>query len=323
MRVFFGILLSPVLCLAQNAAPAISFSKTHHDFGRVLQGDKVSYRYEVTNQGNAPLQIKEVRPDCGCTYSVVGKLRLEPKESTFINVQFDSAGMMGTVHKSVSIVSDDSLKPITQLTFEVSVAREVMASTSMVIFNEVSRTGSAASSIYLESWNDNPLTVTNIEIPNAPFLSCEAQKKGNDVVLNLNINGTLIPKGINRGMEIMTVNTTSKQVPTLLFQIQWNVPLAITASPNRIVQRGAVGSELRSIVTICHTGYKPFKILSIESTIPEIKVIGVTKECAIEHKFEVILSAEAKAGMYNEKLTIKLDDQDQKELEINIAAILR
>jgi hypothetical protein len=76
------------MCLAQDVAPQISFDKTRHHFGRVLQGDKVSHKYQVTNTGKVALHLKEIRPDCGCTYSVAGKLRLEPDESTFIGGNF-------------------------------------------------------------------------------------------------------------------------------------------------------------------------------------------------------------------------------------------
>jgi len=118
-------------------------------------------------------------------------------------------------------------------------------------------------------------------------------------VLKLNIIGSLIPKGVSRGVEVMTVNTTSRQIPALLFRILWNVPLTITASPNRIVWKGSAGSEMRSAITIRHTGGKPFKILGAESTSPEIKIIGATSKSAIEHEIEVVLSAKAKAGMYS------------------------
>ena len=323
MRALYGFFMSPAVCLAQASAPLISFDKTHHDFGRVLQGNKVSCKYEVTNKGNTPLHIKEVRPDCGCTYSVVGQLHVEPDKSTFINVQFDSAGIIGTVHKSVSVISDDPSNTNSILTFQASVVREIMVSNSTIVFNGIFRNGFATSSIYLESGNNSPITITNIEIPNAPFMSCETQKKGNDAVLNLKIDGSLIPKGANRGVETMTVYTTSKQVPVLLFRVQWDVPLEITASPNRIIWRGAAGSELRSTVTIHHVGNRPFKILDIESSLPEITAVGITKENAVEHKFEVIFSPEAKPGMYNEILTIKLDNADQKALEIKVAAVLR
>ena len=323
MRMLHGLFLCPVVCLAQAAVPVISFSKTHHDFGRVLQGNKVSYNYEVTNKGNAPLQIREVRPSCGCTYTMVSQRLLKPGESTFIEAQFDSAGMMGTIHKFLDVVSDDPAYPSLQLTFEANVIREIMPSTSVVVFNEIQRNGSALATIRLESGSGQPVVVTDASFPNAPYLTCNPQKEGNDVILNVSIDGQLIPKENNRGVNILTVRTANSKIPVLQFNIQWDVRVSIIASHNRIIWTGAHGKEYRTTITLRHTDDEPFRILDAESTSSLVKTVGLSKDRASVHKFDVVLSAEAKTGGYRELLTLKLDDPKQNELEIAIAVALR
>jgi len=73
MRVCCCLPVVSILCFAQTPAPVISFEKTHHDFGRTSHDQKMSYSYKVANSSNAPLQIKEIRPSCGCTYKVMGQ----------------------------------------------------------------------------------------------------------------------------------------------------------------------------------------------------------------------------------------------------------
>jgi len=323
MRLFYGLLLSPVACLAQTEAPVISFDKTHHDFGRVLQGNKVSYKYVITNVGNAPLQIKGVRPSCGCTYTIIGLELLKPSESTFIEVHFDSTGMMGTIYKSLDVTSDDPIKPNLQLTFEASVTREIMPSTSLIVFKEIQRNASTSSTIRLEAGSEQPVVVTNASFTNLPYLTCNTQKDGNDIILNVSIDGQLIPKGKNRGVEILTVRTTSRKFPVLQFNIQWNVQVPIIASHNRIIWTGVLGKEYKTTVTLRHTDSKPFGILDAESTSPFVKIFGISKDRGTEHKINVVLSTETKAGSYLELLTLKLDDTEQKELEIPIAIALK
>ena len=322
MRVLHGLFLCPVLCLAQTAAPVISFSKTHHDFGRVLQGNKVSYKYEVTNKGNAPLQIKEVRPSCGCTYTMVGQGLLKPGENTFIEAQFDSAGMVGSIHKFLEVISNDPSNPNTLLNFDASIICEIMSSASLVLFSEISRFSTSSSTIRLESGNERPVVVTDIKIA-VPYISSKTQQEGNDVILNVTINGRLIPKQSNYGMETLIVHTTNEMIPRLQFIIQWDALSTITASHKRIIWNDFAGKELRTTVSLSHSGGKPFKILGIESTSPFIKAINLSKNSVTEHKLDVIMTAEAKAGMYHEKIILKLDDSEQKELEIAIATVLR
>ncbi|GAB4409939.1 MAG: hypothetical protein OHK0032_05650 [Thermodesulfovibrionales bacterium] len=44
------------------ARPSIRFSETTHDFGTVREGDVVSYEFEFTNEGRAPLIVKDLIP---------------------------------------------------------------------------------------------------------------------------------------------------------------------------------------------------------------------------------------------------------------------
>ena len=99
--------------------------------------------------------------------------------------------------------------------------------------------------------------------------------------------------------------------------------MPIIASHNRIVWTGAPEKEYRTAVTLRHNSGKPFRVLDAESTSYLVKTVGISKNSASEHKFDVVFSAEAKAGGYQELLTLKLDDAEQTELRIAIAAVLR
>ena len=204
MRLSYSILLASSLCLAQAPSPVISFDKSHHYFGRVLQGQKVSHSYKATNIGNAPLQIKEVRSSCDCSFAVVGKEKLAPGGSTFIDVHFDSAGMMGSTQKTMEVISDDPASSTFLLTFEAVITLEIMPSASAVFFNIIPCNGSASSSIRLESGSSQPVGVTDASIPNAPYLSCDTHIEGSDVVLNVSIDGRLVPKESSCGTDVLT-----------------------------------------------------------------------------------------------------------------------
>jgi len=186
------------------------------------QDQRVSHKYQVSNNGNAQLHIKEIQVSCSCSRPVLGQHRLNPGESTFIQVYFDAIGMMGAVHKSLNVISNDPQNPNVQLAFEASVVHEIMPSKSIVFFNEVSRYSTASSTIRLESGNEIPVVVTDIRIPDAPYLSCDTRKEGNDVILDVAIDGRTIPKETSRGLETIVVNTTNEKFPAMQFNVQWN-----------------------------------------------------------------------------------------------------
>ena len=44
-------------------APKAMFLKLNHDFGEVFEGQDIKYDFVVENRGDAPLVIKNIRPD--------------------------------------------------------------------------------------------------------------------------------------------------------------------------------------------------------------------------------------------------------------------
>jgi hypothetical protein len=139
------------------------------------------------------------------------------------------------------------------------------------------------------------------------------------------VSGTVAQtKGTRQRTVLKLFHYTSKTVPSLWFYVKWNAQSSvITTSQNRIVWTGAAGEELRTTVCLKHSKRKSFKILKAKATSSFIKAVDINKNSITEHTFDVVMTTKAKAGMYQEKLIMLLDDPEQKELEITIVAVLR
>lgn len=83
--------------------PVMTFEKMTHDFGKVMQGEKLSYSFKFTNTGKSNLIIEETNSSCGCTTSTPPKAPIRPGESAEIKVSFNSANKEGPVTNSVVI----------------------------------------------------------------------------------------------------------------------------------------------------------------------------------------------------------------------------
>ena len=46
-----------------SIAPKAAFLQRNHDFGEVFEGEEIKHDFVVENQGDAPLVIKNIRPD--------------------------------------------------------------------------------------------------------------------------------------------------------------------------------------------------------------------------------------------------------------------
>lgn len=86
--------------------PAMKFEKETHDFGKIKQGDKVTYEFKFTNTGKSPLIIKDAIASCGCTKPEWPSAPIKPGENGAIKVTFDSRSKMGLQDKQITITAN-------------------------------------------------------------------------------------------------------------------------------------------------------------------------------------------------------------------------
>ena len=86
--------------------PVMTFEKTSHDFGQIIRGERVSYRFKFKNTGRLPLIISDVPSSCGCTVSEFSKLPVPAGEEGYVMVTFNSQTESGYLTKTVTVVSN-------------------------------------------------------------------------------------------------------------------------------------------------------------------------------------------------------------------------
>jgi hypothetical protein len=91
---------------AQASGPKFKFDNDTHDFGKIKQGDKVTYKFNFVNAGKAPIIISNVVASCGCTQPQWPKTPIKPGESGQIAVTFDSTGHTGLQNKMITITAN-------------------------------------------------------------------------------------------------------------------------------------------------------------------------------------------------------------------------
>lgn len=103
------IVRNPNTALEQGspaAMPELSFDRTEHDFGRIIQGEVVTYTFKFTNTGQADLIISSVSTSCGCTISKYTDQPVKPGLQGTVQVTFDSKGRKGFQNKTVTVLSN-------------------------------------------------------------------------------------------------------------------------------------------------------------------------------------------------------------------------
>ena len=86
--------------------PEFSFEKELHDFGTLVDGEKVSFSFKFTNSGDAPLIISSAKGSCGCTVPNWPKKPIPAGESGSIDVTFNSSGRSGKQNKAITLTAN-------------------------------------------------------------------------------------------------------------------------------------------------------------------------------------------------------------------------
>lgn len=89
-----------------KSLPEITFDKDFHDFGKISEGEKVTYSFRFKNTGKGDLIVQTASGSCGCTVPEIPEKPLRPGETGFIKVQFNSEGRAGIQEKQVTVVTN-------------------------------------------------------------------------------------------------------------------------------------------------------------------------------------------------------------------------
>jgi len=92
--------------VASPDAAVLSFENGMYNFGKIVQGEKVTYAFKFKNTGKSPLIITNATASCGCTVPEPPKEPIKPGQSSEIKVVFNSAGKMGMQDKVVTVTSN-------------------------------------------------------------------------------------------------------------------------------------------------------------------------------------------------------------------------
>jgi hypothetical protein len=86
-----------------SALPKFQFESDIHDFGKVIEGEKLSYSFKFKNIGNSDLIIATASASCGCTVPDYSNKPVRKGEEGIVTVTFNTAGKNGFQHKTITL----------------------------------------------------------------------------------------------------------------------------------------------------------------------------------------------------------------------------
>jgi hypothetical protein len=84
----------------------IVFKEYEHNFGKVAEGEKISYVFTFENKGTSDIVISSATASCGCTVPKYDKKPVPPGSTGSLEVVFNTSGYNGMQTKTVTVKSN-------------------------------------------------------------------------------------------------------------------------------------------------------------------------------------------------------------------------
>ncbi|MCS7188520.1 MAG: DUF1573 domain-containing protein [Bacteroidia bacterium] len=89
----------------------ITFDKTEHDFGEVVEGSPAVYTFTFKNTGDKPVKLTSVKASCGCTTPQWTQEEIPPGGTGSVQASYDTKGRPGQFVKTITVHHNASETP--------------------------------------------------------------------------------------------------------------------------------------------------------------------------------------------------------------------
>ncbi len=275
------VMLGSAAARAQDApAPRIVLSQDSWNFGDVWHPQSAALTLVVKNEGNADLELKDVRSTCGCTVAEPGRKLIPPGESTEVKVRFNSEGKQGHVTSKVIIDSNDSTRPTVEMPIQGDVKRAVKRTPiGGLVIRTLDTQPGQASTLRLENQMPEPmrlrLSASNLQ----DVIDVEIREITPGLVYDVigRTKQALPPGGIVRGTLVFDTGLSQEEKLTVHARVQ--VLSRVEPSPPIIyLDPKTATTPSERIVSLQYYGADPFRVTEADCKDPDVKIkLGLTE----------------------------------------------
>jgi hypothetical protein len=310
---------------AGAAAPRIEFDSKEADLGVVILGEGGTHVFRFKNAGTADLEVRRVKPSCGCTAALLTASRLKPGETGEIKITFDSAGRpRGFQELTVSVFTNDPQEKdfgdqVSLLRVRAEVSSLIRTVPEVAYFQDLLKGSAEVRKVALLAEDRAELQVLGVDVA-SPFVEASVaplvrgKKKGGELTIRVRPEA---PAG--RLDSAVVVRTDHPRQPTIRIGVIGTIHGPIRYFPDRFVIH-PYGVE---------TGADP--AIQVERTAGTggLDIVAVDAPPAYEPRVEVVvpgrraevtlkLRPDAPRGPFSGYVRIYLREPEQPSIEVPI-----
>ncbi|WP_303721726.1 DUF1573 domain-containing protein [Malonomonas rubra] len=197
------------------AAPQLVIEKSDYNFGDLMQGEKVEYVFRFRNAGDEVLQVSNVRTSCGCTAALLSATRIAPGDMGELRTTFDSGRFKGTIHKTITMETNDPLHPRVSFGLTGNVKVELLSEPDRISWGQVKADEPLIAKVILKNLGKNSINLLGTSATTTSLsgtLSGSVLMPGKEV--ELKIEGSF-PEGKKRLSGYVIIATDYPKAPQI------------------------------------------------------------------------------------------------------------
>jgi len=320
---------------AEGAHPIISVDNMVADFGEHWASPKMEHTYRITNTGNAPLEIKSVRPTCGCTIAGDYPKSIAQGETGEFPFTLNVARYQGPYTKAIFIFSNDPEHPQLRLDMKGIARQRIETHPRGAFFGILQGNEELTRIVKITNTTDTPLKL-ELKPPSNPGLfrfELTETTPGEQYELKVTASPPFQEKGLKRVGVTLTTNLPEE--PTKIILVSGNVQPRLSLRPEFIrilTPPPGLTDNARSRLTAAHrvrgltlvnSGDKPVKITDATIDDPDLSVEYTKVGTTNNYNFRVSWPEGYAVPEGGRTLTIKTDDAEFPEFKVPIQAMAR
>jgi hypothetical protein len=320
-----AVLLVATSLLAQAGKAKAVPVEPIKDMGVVPKGDKVVHDFLIRNEGDAPLQITDVRSSCGCTVVDYDKV-IAPGQTGKVHAEVDTTTFAGPIAKSVTIFTNDAEHAQIDLTVRAQVEPYIQAKPGYARYITVQgeeKTGTIGQTIW--SPDGTSFDVTSVESP-YPFLKTSFREakpeeripdmKGKQWRIEMALSNDAAVGALADHVRIVTNHPKQKLVT---IPVSGFVRPVIAVTPS-VADFGQVELKepLRRTFNVRNFATEPIKITAVEGNLPGLKSEIEPLTEGREYQLRLTLNPGMAKGPINGKVLLRTDSPKRPVIEVDL-----
>jgi len=307
---------------SKGARPVITCDNSTHDLGPIWVGPILNHTFTIRNDGDETLEIRKVKPSCGCTIAGSYTSKIAPGESGEFPFAVKSTRLRGKFDKAISIMSNDPVTPVFRLRLRGEVKQYVELIPPNVYFSKLVNDEPTTKVITLTNNTENPLEL-ELASPLKGNFDVELVPKTPGQMYELHVTAKPpLPPGVFR--RTVTLKTNIDAQKQIRVDVRGSVPERLDVYPTvltfRSSKRGVKEADIGLTRTIRFTNYGPKPVKVVDATVndPAVTAKIIEQKEGKVYSVQVDFPPSYKVPADGRTVTLKTDDDKRSTIRIPI-----